>query len=114
MRICHLAAVLVLAVVLVLIVILILVLVAVTVLAVVLILVLVAAAVLAVVLVLVIHGLFLQILSCGRSAPLACPVLYDLSFALKIRLASNPANTAAVMPPAAAFRPPVKIPRNPS
>ena len=39
----------------------------------------------------------------------ACPSFQDLSLALKRRLAIRPAKMAAVMPPAEAFSPPVKI-----
>ena len=43
-----------------------------------------------------------------------CPKTQDLSFALKKRLASSPAATAAVIPPAVALSPPVRVPKNPS
>ena len=77
-------------------------------------LILVLVLVLILVLVLVIHTRFLRFLSYGLAANIACPAFQDLSLALKIKLASRPARMAAVMPPAAAFSPPVKIPRNPS
>ena len=65
------------------------------------------------VLILIIHHKYL--LRCLRKdACLGCPFFYDLSFALKNKLARSPAKIAAVMPPAAADNPPVKIPRNPS
>ena len=44
---------------------------------------------------------------------LVCAVIHDLSFALKIRLTNRPPTMAAVIPPAVALSPPVKIPRNP-
>lgn len=66
------------------------------------------------ILVLVIHSLFLRFIYCGHSAYLVCPEFQALSLALKRKLASKPAKMAAVMPPAAAFSPPVKIPRKPS
>ena len=65
------------------------------------------------VLVLIIHHKYL--LRCLRNdATLGCPIFYDLSFALKNILARSPAKIAAVIPPAVADNPPVKIPRNPS
>ena len=89
-----------------------LVLVAVSVLILVLILGLVLVAVL--ITVLVIHCLFLREFFLRYSALVACPKSYDLSFALKMRLASKPAVMAAAIPPALAVSPPVKIPTNPS
>lgn len=84
-------------------------------LAVVLVLVIVLAVVLILVLILiVIHCQFLHILLCGLSAFVACPKIHDLSFGLKRMAARTPQTMAAVMPPAVAFRPPVKMPRNPS
>ena len=44
---------------------------------------------------------------------LYCPKIQDLSFGLKIRLASNPAKMAAAIPPAEDLSPPVNIPKNP-
>ena len=105
---CHLAAILVLVSVLVLIVVLI------AVLVVVLILVLVVILIAVLILVLVIHDSLPPLFYHGLAANIACPAFQDLSLALKIKLASRPARMAAVMPPAAAFSPPVKIPRNPS
>ena len=65
------------------------------------------------VLILIIHHKYL--LRCLRNdATLGCPIFYDLSFALKNILARSPAKIAAVIPPAVADNPPVKIPRNPS
>ena len=66
------------------------------------------------ILVLVIHDRSSKILYSRRAAPIDCPIFQDLSFALNKRLASRPATTAAVIPPAQAFSPPVKIPRKPS
>ena len=43
-----------------------------------------------------------------------CPEIYALSFGLNSKLISRPAVIAAAIPPAVAFRPPIKIPRNPS
>ena len=43
-----------------------------------------------------------------------CPEIYALSFGLNSRLISRPAVIAAAIPPAVAFRPPIKIPRKPS
>lgn len=81
----------------------------------VLVLVIVLAVVLILVLILiVIHCQFLHILLCGLSAFVACPKIHDLSFGLKRMAARTPQTMAAVMPPAVAFRPPVKMPRNPS
>ena len=64
--------------------------------------------------VLVIHSYFLQIFLTDESATVVYPKTYALSFALKRKLAINPALIAAVIPPADAFSPPVKIPRKPS
>ena len=66
------------------------------------------------ILILVIHSLFLRFIYCGHSAYLVYPEFQALSLALKRKLASKPAKMAAVIPPAAAFSPPVKIPRKPS
>lgn len=68
--------------------------------------------VLLLILILVVHGCFLRIYFCV-SAVVACPRFYDLFFALKIKLTNSPATIAAVIPPAQAFSPPVKIPINP-
>ena len=67
-----------------------------------------------IVLVLVIHGISSVIFLCGTAAIIDCPIYQDLSFALKRRLAKRPAVTAAAMPPAVAFRPPVNTPKKPS
>ena len=62
-----------------------------------------------------IHVMILQIMV-FTAGPLGevCPKTQDLSFALKKRLASSPAATAAVIPPAVALSPPVRVPKNPS
>ena len=66
------------------------------------------------ILILVIHSNATSVLYlCGMTAEIAYPEFQDLSFALKIRLASRPAVMAAAIPPAVAFRPPVSTPRNP-
>lgn len=67
-----------------------------------------------IVLVLIIHGISSVIFLCGIAAIIDCPIYQDLSLALKRRLAKRPAVTAAVMPPAVAFRPPVNTPKKPS
>lgn len=67
-----------------------------------------------VLIVLIIHISFLRLFLCGNAARIVYPGIYDLSFALKIRPTKAPNTMAAVMPPAAAFRPPVNIPKNPS
>ena len=100
------AAVLVLAVVFVLI------LVAVLVLILVAVLILVLVAVL--IFVLVIHNRSSKDVVGGTAASIDCPIYQDLSLSLKIRLTRSPAKMAAAMPPAQAFKPPVKMPRNPS
>ena len=100
----HLAAVLVLAVVLVLVIVLVLILVLVIVLVLILIL----------ITVLIIHGLISSFLCLRRTAMIDCPFFHALSLGRKIKLTVSPAVMAAVIPPAAAFSPPVKIPRNPS
>lgn len=48
------------------------------------------------------------------SMPRGRGIIQLLSLGLKITLHKRPAVTAAVMPPAAAFSPPVKMPRKPS
>ena len=48
------------------------------------------------------------------TANIVCPTIHDLSLALKIRLTIRPAITAAVIPPAVALSPPVRIPMKPS
>lgn len=78
-----------------------------------LVLILVLVLILILVLILVIHKIFPPKIHYGLAAILACPVLQDLSLALKMRLAARPAVMAAVMPPALALRPPVKIPIKP-
>ena len=47
------------------------------------------------------------------AAILVYPDLHDLSLGLKRKLTRRPENTAAVIPPAVAFNPPMKIPGNP-
>lgn len=105
----RLAAVLVLLFVLILVLVIVLVIVLVAVLLVILVLVAVLISVL------VIHRHFLRFSKLrGHTAKLACPVFQLLSLALNRRLAMSPAMMAVVIPPAVAFRPPVKIPRKPS
>lgn len=70
-------------------------------------------AVLIVILVLIAHRNDPPIYIYGLAAKIECPDFQDLSFALKNKLANSPLKMAAAMPPAEAFRPPVKIPRNP-
>lgn len=65
------------------------------------------------VLVLIIHRKFLRLYHLGYPK-IVYPFTYDLSLALKIKLTNNPATIAAVIPPAVAFSPPVKIPITPS
>ena len=48
------------------------------------------------------------------AARVVYPVCQALSFALNKRLTISPAVIAAVIPPAVAFRPPVRMPRKPS
>ena len=96
-----LAVVLVLAVVLILVVVLVVVLVLILV-------------VLILILVLVIHSKILRIfIFYGSAARLGYPKYQALSFALKMKPTSKPQNTAAVIPPAQAFSPPVRMPRKP-
>ena len=85
---------------------------------VVLVIVLIAAAVLVVlilvlVLVLIIHFDDPPECFCGDTAVSVCPVCQDLSLGLKIKLTRSPEKMAAVIPPADAFRPPMKIPGKP-
>ena len=98
-----LAAVLVLVLVLILIAVLVLILVLILILIAVLVLILI-----------VIHDFSSENLYLRVTALPVCPDFQDLSLALKIKLASSPAKIAAAIPPAQAFSPPVKIPRNPS
>ena len=63
--------------------------------------------------VLAVHSKILRFYICGNAASIAFPEYQDLSFGLNIRLVRRPATIAAVMPPAAAFSPPVRIPRKP-
>lgn len=100
---CHLAAVSVLVVLILVVVLVVLIMVVVLIILVVLVL----------ISVLVIHVQLPPNLSCGLTAELACPAFQDLSLGLKIKLVRRPMTIAAVIPPAAAFSPPVKIPRNP-
>ena len=66
------------------------------------------------VLVLVIHSIDPPMFIYGLAAMLACPAFQDLSLGLKRKLASSPETIAAVIPPAVAFNPPVRMPRKPS
>lgn len=97
-----------------------LVLVAVLLIAAVLVVILILVVVLAVAVVLVlilvlVHGKSSVIcLFCGIAAGVACPFSQLLSLSLKIKLTRSPAIMAAVMPPAQALSPPVKMPRKPS
>lgn len=80
---------------------------------VVLVLILILIVVLILILVLVIHRNFLRICTCGCAAELAFPKFQALSLARKMRLAKSPLVMATAMPPAVAFKPPMKMPRNP-
>ena len=64
--------------------------------------------------VLVIHFGFLPSIHCGKTAFPVFPGFQDLSLGRNRRLAARPAVMAVVIPPAAAFSPPVKMPRKPS
>ena len=83
------------------------------VLVVVLVLILILIVVLILVLVLVIHSEFLRLYLLGYPR-VVCPSFQALSLGRKITLTIKPAVIAAVMPPAVAFSPPVKMPRKPS
>lgn len=98
-----------------------LVLVLIVVLAVILVVILILATVLVVVLVvlvlisvLVVHICIPPVFPADEPLGIDCPKYQLLSFALKITLARRPAVIAAVMPPAVAFRPPLKTPIKPS
>ena len=80
----------------------------------VLVLILLVVLILILVLILIVHFYILRLNNTALAATLAYPLFQDLSLALKIRLQSSPARIAAVIPPADALRPPVKIPRKPS
>ena len=62
----------------------------------------------------VVHDYFLQSFNLRHSATVVCPKFYALSRALNMKLIRSPAVIAAVMPPAAAFKPPVSTPISPS
>ena len=82
-----------------------------------LVLILVAVLILVVVLVLitVFHGWNPPaFLFCGLTAQVVCPDVCYLSFGLKISAIRQANTTAAAIPPAVAFRPPVRIPIQPS
>ena len=80
----------------------------------VLVLILLVVLILILVLILIVHFYILRLNNTALAATLAYPLFQDLSLALKIRLQMSPARIAAVIPPAEALRPPVKIPRKPS
>ena len=80
----------------------------------VLVLILLVVLILILVLILIVHFYILRLNNTALAATLAYPLFHDLSLALKIRLQRSPARIAAVIPPAEALRPPVKIPRKPS
>ena len=80
----------------------------------VLVLILLVVLILILVLILIVHFYILRLNNTALAASLAYPLFQDLSLALKIRLQRSPARIAAVIPPAEALRPPVKIPRKPS
>lgn len=74
--------------------------------------------VLVAVLILVVHVLtsktsFSAVSRSRGSMPEDGETIQDLSFGLKIREARNEPTTVAQIPPAVAFNPPVKMPRNP-
>jgi len=74
--------------------------------------------VLVAVLILVVHVLtsktsFSAVSHSRGSMPEDGETIQDLSFGLKIRDAKNEPTTATQIPPAVAFNPPVKMPRNP-
>lgn len=74
--------------------------------------------VLVAVLILVVHVLtsktsFSAVSHSRGSMPEDGETIQDLSFGLKIRDARNEPTTATQIPPAVAFNPPVKMPRNP-
>ena len=78
----------------------------------------VLALILVAVLILVVHVLtsktsFSAVSHSRGSMPEDGETIQDLSFGLKIRDARNEPTTATQIPPAVAFNPPVKMPRNP-
>jgi len=77
------------------------------------ILVLILILVIALVLVLVVHKEPSKKCCCGIAATIVYPIFQALSLSLKIKLTIKPQTTAAVIPPAVAFSPPVNMPRNP-
>lgn len=70
--------------------------------------------ILIIVLVLVIHNFVPPCNVFGVIPWIVYPVFQALSLGLKRKLTKSPAVIAAVIPPAVALRPPVKIPKNPS
>lgn len=70
--------------------------------------------ILIIVLVLVIHNFVPPCNVFGVIPWIVCPGFQALSLGLKRKLTKSPAVIAAVIPPAVALRPPVKIPKNPS
>ncbi len=104
----------VLVVVLILVAVLIVGLIAVLIVALVAVLIVALVVVLILITVLIIHCLYPPDIVMRHAATIACPIFQALSFGLNKKLASKPAVMAAVIPPAVAFKPPMKMPRKPS
>ena len=91
-----------------------LILIAVLILILVLILVLVVILVAVLVLILLVHDKYLSLFLCGIAVVIVFTKYQDLSLSLKMMETIRPERIAAVIPPALAFSPPVRIPMTPS
>ena len=80
----------------------------------VLILVLVVILVAVLVLILLVHDKYLSLFLCGIAVVIVFTKYQDLSLSLKMMETIRPERIAAVIPPALAFSPPVRIPMTPS
>ena len=80
----------------------------------VLILVAVLVLVLILVLILLVHDKYLSLFLCGIAVVIVFTKYQDLSLSLKMMETIRPERIAAVIPPALAFSPPVRIPMTPS
>ena len=91
-----------------------LILIAVLILVLILVLVVILVAVLVLVLILIVHDKYLSLFLCGIAVVIVFTKYQDLSLSLKMMETIRPERIAAVIPPALAFSPPVRIPMTPS
>ena len=91
-----------------------LILIAVLILVLILVVILVAVLVLVLVLILLVHDKYLSLFLCGIAVVIVFTKYQDLSLSLKMMETIRPERIAAVIPPALAFSPPVRIPMTPS